>query len=376
MREPDGEQRYIKKVLDGALPLHETLKDCPHPYLPKIYEVSIQNGVTIILEEYIEGDTIAKAPLSEKALCNAMKELCAALQFLHNKGIVHRDIKPSNIILAEDGHIRLIDFDAARLMKDVGDQDTRLLGTRGFAPPEQYGFAQTDTRADVYSLGITFKELLGDKANRPRYRRIISKCTDLNPDKRYQSASAVKKALMFSRRYLAYAAIAVAGILLAAGIMYGLPKQNNPLPQSEAYYNNSELLFNAEGSEYIILTSAEMSEDGTYAHMQVDMTGNGNFVDFMLPQSLNNWVEFGEKFDMSFYLDDLADGIQASFWHDGTEASLWASGIDTLYRSIPYDSLNLSDETTSQITCVDADGDGVKELFVTQGDGKSALLTT
>ena len=93
-----------------------------------------------------------------------MEELCEVLVFLHGYGIIHRDIKPSNLLLAPDGHIRLIDFDAAREGKPSADNDTRLLGTRGYAPPEQYGFAQTDSRADIYAAGVTMKQLLGKQA--------------------------------------------------------------------------------------------------------------------------------------------------------------------------------------------------------------------
>nr|WP_300836125.1 hypothetical protein [uncultured Acetatifactor sp.] len=74
------------------------------------------------------------------------------------------------------------------------EQDTRLLGTRGFAPPEQYGFAQTDERADIYALGVTMEQLLGETVRKPRYRRVIRKCRNLNPDKRYQSMRQVRQA--------------------------------------------------------------------------------------------------------------------------------------------------------------------------------------
>lgn len=142
------------------------------------------------------------------------------LEFLHGKDIIHRDIKPSNIILANDGHIRLIDFDAARMPKEDLEQDTRLLGTRGYVPPEQYGFAQTDARADIYSLGVTMNQLLGHKAHKLRYRRIIAKCTDLNPDKRYQSARQVKKA--YSRIEWNVFCLAI-GIILIAVLCYTIP---------------------------------------------------------------------------------------------------------------------------------------------------------
>lgn len=199
VREKAGNQIFIRKILKGQHNIYLTLQNCQHPYLPKLYEVAMSDDTTTLIEEYVEGQSLGSAELSEKQLLSAVRELCFVLEFLHGKGIIHRDIKPSNIILAKDGHIRLIDFDAARMLKDGLEQDTKLLGTRGYAPPEQYGFAQTDARADIYALGVTLKQLLGDKAQKPRYRRIIQKCTNLNPDNRYQSARQVKMALSYGK---------------------------------------------------------------------------------------------------------------------------------------------------------------------------------
>lgn len=159
-----------------------------------------------------------------------MKELCTVLEFLHAKDIIHRHIKPSNILHAKDGHIRLIDFDAARMPKEDLEQDTRLLGTRGYAPPEQYGFAQTDARADIYSLGVTFEQLLGDKAHKPRYRRMIRKCTNLDPDKRYQSARQVKRALSFRRYWVWFGCMALLLIICLWGVIPHLPMQQEGQP--------------------------------------------------------------------------------------------------------------------------------------------------
>lgn len=199
VQEKAGNQIFIRKILKGQHNIYLTLQNCQHPYLPKLYEVAMSDDTTTLIEEYVEGQSLGSAELSEKQLLSAVRELCFVLEFLHGKGIIHRDIKPSNIILAKDGHIRLIDFDAARMLKDGLEQDTKLLGTRGYAPPEQYGFAQTDARADIYALGVTLKQLLGDKAQKPRYRRIIQKCTNLNPDNRYQSARQVKMALSYGK---------------------------------------------------------------------------------------------------------------------------------------------------------------------------------
>ncbi len=194
VREKNGEQVYVRKLLKGQHPIYQMLQDCPHPGLPKIYGVIVEDDSTTVIEEYIEGQPSRAVKLSGAQIRSVVRELCCTLEFLHGKGIIHRDIKPSNIILTEDGHAYLIDFDAARMPKEDLDQDTRLLGTRGFAPPEQYGFSQTDERADIYALGVTLSQFLGEKARKPYYRRIIRKCTNLDPEKRYQSMRQVRRA--------------------------------------------------------------------------------------------------------------------------------------------------------------------------------------
>src|SRR5699024_6653849 len=86
-------------------------------------------------------------------------QICKALWVLHSMAAVHRDIKPENVILRGSDAV-LIDFDAARLHKPDHETDTQILGTTGFAAPEQYGLSQSDTRTDIYSLGILINVML------------------------------------------------------------------------------------------------------------------------------------------------------------------------------------------------------------------------
>lgn len=139
VREKGGEQIFVRKTLAVQHPIYQMLQNCSHPCLPKIYEVIVSEDSTIVIEEYIEEQLSDAEELSEKQFLHVVRELCSVLEFLHGKGIIHRDIKPSNILLTKGGHVYLIDFDAARMPKEELEQDTRLLGTRGFAPPEQYG---------------------------------------------------------------------------------------------------------------------------------------------------------------------------------------------------------------------------------------------
>lgn len=197
VREKGGSRIFIRKRLAGRHPVYQVLRQHPHPCLPKLYEVVGSEDSTTVTEEYIEGQTSGEAELSGKQFRQVVRELCSVLEFLHKNGIIHRDIKPSNILLTKDGHVRLIDFDAARMPREEAEQDTRLLGTRGFAPPEQYGFAQTDERADIYALGVTLERLLEEENRKKHYRRTIRKCTNLDPNRRYQSVRQVRRAFSF-----------------------------------------------------------------------------------------------------------------------------------------------------------------------------------
>ena len=112
---------------------------------------------------------------------------------------VHRDIKPENVILRGSDAV-LIDFDAARLHKPEHETDTQILGTTGFAAPEQYGLSQSDTRTDIYSLGILINVMLtgehpSKKLAEGRMGRVVERCTRVNPQKRYRNVLRVMEAL-------------------------------------------------------------------------------------------------------------------------------------------------------------------------------------
>ena len=185
----------VEKHLVGHLNIYEKLEKLQHPYLPKIYGVQFVENETIVREEYITGGSLANISVGEKQLKQWFFEVCEVLSFLHKNRILHRDLKPANILLGADGHIRLTDFDAARQEKPEVDSDTRLLGTRGYAPPEQYGFSQTDERSDIYALGITFRELLGGFANKGRWKTILRRCTALDPQKRFRHVWQIRAAM-------------------------------------------------------------------------------------------------------------------------------------------------------------------------------------
>ena len=126
-------------------------------------------------------------------------QVCRALWVLHPLGAVHRDVKPENILLRGDEAV-LIDFDAARLHKPALSADTQILGTTGFAAPEQYGLSQSDPRADIYSVGIPINVMLtGQHPSRKlaegRLGRVVDRCTHVNPQQRYRNVLRLMEAL-------------------------------------------------------------------------------------------------------------------------------------------------------------------------------------
>lgn len=195
--------RYVFRRYSGSGEVYRRLLPVLCPHLPQIMEAAEQDGQTAVLEEYVQGDTLAEllmgARLTEREARQVTTQLCQALHVLHSMGAVHRDVKPENVILRGSDAV-LIDFDAARIYKDESESDTQVLGTTGFAAPEQYGIFQSDERADIFSLGVLLNIMLtGKHPSREmaagKMGRIVRKCTMTAPEQRYQSARALMEVL-------------------------------------------------------------------------------------------------------------------------------------------------------------------------------------
>lgn len=186
---------YVRRYREISQELFRRIRDVSCPYLERLVEQSEDENGAYFISEYVEGTPASERTFSEKEAVKLLLELFAAIKALHRAGIIHRDIKPSNIICGNDGHIRLIDFDSARLRVEFQSRDTEILGTGGYAAPEQYGFMQTDDRSDIYAFGVTMEEILGENADKPKFRRIIRRCTQFDPDRRFRDISAVRRAI-------------------------------------------------------------------------------------------------------------------------------------------------------------------------------------
>src|SRR6266849_3357792 len=191
-----------------------------HPNLPAFTDFCTEGARHFLVMEYIDGSTLEdllernNGPFSEPRVLGWARQLCDVLEYLHSQQppVIFRDMKPGNIMLTRSGRIKLIDFGIARLFRHSGSQDTQLLGTPGFAPPEQYGSAQTDERSDIYSLAMTLFQLLTRSISEngfgltnvhtnfphisPPVARALEKATTLRPEDRYESIVVFRRALL------------------------------------------------------------------------------------------------------------------------------------------------------------------------------------
>ena len=198
----------VKKTLDiYSRDVYEQLASVRIEGVPAVKECVADEGKLIVVEEYVQGRSL-KQVLDEHGLLNEEQAYDIAVQLadvlvrLHQlePAIVHRDIKPSNIIIEKNGHVNLIDFNAARHVNADKNEDTRMLGTVYFAAPEQFGFGQSDERTDIYGLGATINYIMtGDKPGAGiaecRFSDILKKCLMVDAKDRYQSAEELRGVL-------------------------------------------------------------------------------------------------------------------------------------------------------------------------------------
>lgn len=158
----DGNGPFVRKKIPSPLAQRNVwavLSACQSNRLPRVEATYELPDRFVIVYDYVPGSTLAQiveenGRLAPNVAVQLIDQICEAVQELHQHGVIHRDITPANIILARDG-AHLIDFGIARIWSASSNRsrDTTALGTYGFASPEQYGFAKTDARSDVFSLG-------------------------------------------------------------------------------------------------------------------------------------------------------------------------------------------------------------------------------
>ena len=263
----DARKRFRREAL--------TLSKLSHPFIATIFEFGTQDGTDFLVMEYVAGDTLKEklqaGPLPEKDIAKLGGEIAEALEEAHEHGIIHRDLKPGNIALTPKGHVKVLDFGIAKLLRSEEDDAeaptvdtlTKTVGRAGTLPymaPEQLRGEEIDAHTDIYALGATLYEaatgrrpfdaptaevLIGDiqhKSPRPprelnsriteAFGRIILKCLDKDPALRYQSARelhvdlgrlgrpapVIEKRTSMTRRLLGYAGALALLLALLVGL--------------------------------------------------------------------------------------------------------------------------------------------------------------
>ena len=234
--QPTGREDTLRQEYD-------LLRGLRHPQLPQPMAYLEWEGKEYLIGEYVDGVSLheqvtAQGPLSPDKVREVALSLCQVLSYLHSQTppVICRDVKPQNVVMDPTGRCHLIDLGAARCYRPEQQGDTVFLGTQVTAPPEQFGYQQTDQRSDLYSLGVLMRFLLTGSFEPSKQDigpndlcRVIRQCTAFDPKNRYTSAGAVYRALKY--RWQRRGAAAAAGVACAAiifGILWGSAAEAQP----------------------------------------------------------------------------------------------------------------------------------------------------
>lgn len=196
------DRALVLRQYAGQVPAYERLQALRHPNLPEVYDSLCFPDGQLVLEEYIEGLTVAEVLetgcYTARGAAAILRQVCAAVMALHGCGILHRDIKPENVLVTAAGQVKLIDLNASQPL--TAGQKVAVLGTLGYAAYEQLGLSQCDERTDVFALGVLMNVMLtGEHPSRKlakgRAGRIVLKCTQIDPASRYPSVEKLLQAL-------------------------------------------------------------------------------------------------------------------------------------------------------------------------------------
>jgi predicted Ser/Thr protein kinase len=189
------------------------LAQLSHPNIVSIFDSGVHDGVPYLVMEFVDGTPLRKMlaarKLSSEDALRLVPQICDALQYAHRQGIVHRDIKPENILIDREGRVKIADFGLAKLAEPDQTRITRtnvVMGTPHYMAPEQIeNPSAVDHRADIYSLGVIFYEMLTGELPLGRFKppsekapvdrrldRVVLKSLEKEPADRYQSAEEVK----------------------------------------------------------------------------------------------------------------------------------------------------------------------------------------
>ena len=191
----DGKM-YIKRQIPGNhLAVYKTLKTLHTDGIPTIHEL-IFDGNTIVFEEYLEGTSLAKISVGDNFFTELMLGILSLLELIHSQNIIHRDIKEENFILTSSNRLVLIDFAIANLRSEHSSSESDILGTVGYAAPEQFTGVCDDPRSDIYSFGKLCLSIMKrcqtlSPSTQTLWQSIAEKATKHNLDQRFQNVKEI-----------------------------------------------------------------------------------------------------------------------------------------------------------------------------------------
>ncbi len=362
LRRADGE-KFVCRIYDHEVPSYETAQTICIPELPRILSYAREDGCVIVEEEYVDGiclSDVLECALPDTGQTAAIAlRVCAALSALHEKGVIHRDVKPEHVLLTAAGRVALVDLDAASDYAPEKERDTQLLGTVGYAAPEQFGFARSDARTDVFSLGVMINVMLtgrhpsGGLAEGP-LQSIIETCIAVDAARRYGTAEELAAAALFC-------------MMLAFLAGWALPPASQPTDDDQEPVSgvvDTEQSGRGLTAEDCISTVPDRLAQFTYDGCVYYMGPRFSTVNYPWDNTVNPVLEEGDYEDKSFDIVfwTRPDGSTEEEYRLVTDQAL----IDELIALFDADSLTLS------VYARQAEGAATPEWFPVISAGEDA----
>lgn len=367
LQDKQTSQQWILKValgkyipqLQKEYEIGQDIQNTKMLYTPQYVSCFQEEQYCYLLRSFVDGDSLAdyfdrKLYLSNLEIIEFMLSISRSISVLHamEPPIIHRDLKPENFIIQKGtGHLYLIDFDTARRFQPDKSRDTTLIGTPSHAAPEQFGFSQSDVRTDVYALGKTFLYLAAgttDEHNLAQYslskpfQKMIARCTDFTPDKRYSDVNQLIRSLRhyqmqlkFSKTYAKQ--IITAAIFLALGAGAGF--LSGSLPEKQPLSDTDSLSVGSSTAE----AQNDLSDESNTAQDQNNLSSESDTNDSAKDASL---FEQSGAMECDFgQFQDLVNQIILDCYNG--DASSMATNCEKLVKAL------YEDEAVSQVTGTD-----------------------
>lgn len=361
----DGTRLVRRIYFDDKREVFHALKRVDSIFLARMKAVYFHTD-TIVYEEYIEGETLRdyleQKNLAPKESERLLRELLEVVSAIHKQGIIHRDIKPENILVDKFGHIHLMDFGIARMYRPDESRDTELVGTVGYAPMEQFGFAQSDFRTDIYAIGMTCRDI--DRACRTThlFRKIMDKSSRMDPMQRYPGIDSMLAE--FRRRRWFRLGMVILPLLIFGGAFASLRWRDAAPSHGEEKGVARETLSPGNGGGDSEEGGGVPRDDGQKEEGKVLFTGQEHTPLMLLQENekKKSQAAFGG-------LEEVA--VEAELTPKGLRLHLSASGIPSDFQLSNPNEITESYENTSlyaEVLVYDLDHDGEEELWVAISD--------